>query len=64
MLFLAVEVFPCNYFIKKVTKKDKICLSGGGVSIFYVSKWRNNKKRYKIEYDVAVTSSLRVESQN
>ena len=44
------------YYIKEMTLAMLL--------IFYVSKWRNNKKHYKIEYDVAVTSSLGVESQN
>ena len=44
------------YYIKEMTLPILL--------IFYVSKWRNNKKHYKIEYDVAVTSSLGVESQN
>ena len=52
-------VFICIYvvyYIKEMTLPILL--------IFYVSKWRNNKKQYKIEYDVAVTSSLGVESQN
>ena len=52
------EFFICIYvvyYIKEMTLPMLL--------IFYVSKWRNNK-HYKIEYDVVVTSSLGVESQN
>ena len=56
---LSLTFFICIYvvyYIKEMTLPILL--------IFYVSKWRNIKKHYKIEYDVAVTSSLGVESQN
>ena len=44
------------YYIKEMTLPILL--------IFYVSKWKNNKKHWKSEYDVTVTSSLGVASQN
>ena len=54
--FSLYKCFLVVYYIKEMTLPILL--------IFYVSKWRNNKKHYKIEYDVAVTSSFGVESQN
>ena len=54
--FSLYKCFLVVYYIKEMTLPILL--------IFYVSKWRNNKKHYKIEYDVAVTSSLGVGSQN
>ena len=40
LFFLAVQVFPCYEFIRKDNKKMTLPI----LLIFYVSKWKNNKK--------------------
>ena len=54
--FSPYKCFLVAYYINEMTLPILL--------IFYVSKWRNNEKHYKIEYDVALTSSLGAESQN
>ena len=44
LLFLAVQVFPCYQFIRKDNKEMTLPI----LLIFYVSKWKNNKKHWKI----------------